>query len=283
MKTRRLFIITGLSGAGKSQALKCFEDFGFFCIDNLPIALIDGLIGLLMGSRGLQDVALGIDIREGEFLKDFSRTLRRLRAQHIDCRVIFLDAADPVVIQRFSETRRRHPLGGNVAVSIRKERRRLVDVKAAADKVVDTSDMTLGELKEKLSGTLGLQREKEMNLSVVSFGYKYGLPMDADLVMDVRFLPNPNYRPELKGKTGLESEVQAYITRHPSSREFLARYTDLLCSLLPQYVREGKSYLTLAVGCTGGRHRSVFVTHHLALALQKAGYCAKEFHRDIHR
>src|SRR5688572_10381634 len=186
---RRLFIITGISGAGKSQALKCFEDFGFFCVDNLPIALLDEFSDLLLRDPKFKDVALGIDIREGKHLKGFSKSLQKLRAKGLNCRVIFLDASDPVVIQRFWETRHRHPLRRKITEPIREERLQLTEIKATADKVIDTSELSLGELKEKLYSALELKRTQEMSLSIVSFGFKHGLPMDADLVMDVRFLP----------------------------------------------------------------------------------------------
>lgn len=283
-KSRKfLVVITGISGAGKSQALKCFEDFGFFCVDNLPIALLDRF-GALLGRFGhLQRVALGIDIREGEFLKGLVDSLKRLREHGLGYRILFLDATDHVVVQRFSETRHRHPLGTNILEAVRRERRILMDLKVVADKVIDTSDMTLGELKETLSQTLELRRTREMNLSVVSFGYKYGLPLDADLVLDVRFMANPNYVPRLKHRTGLDASVQRYLLAQSVCREFLAKFSTLIRSLLPYYIREGKSYLTLAVGCTGGHHRSVFVTRTLARELQKNGYAVREFHRDIHR
>lgn len=280
---RRLFIVTGISGAGKSQALKCFEDFGFFCVDNLPVALIDNFAKLLSGSRGNKDVALGIDIRGGQFLRGLEKSIEKIRAKGWDCRVLFLDAADDAVVRRFSETRHRHPLGRNVAQAIREERRRLSDIKALADKVIDTSDLTLGELKEALSGTLEMKRTQEMILSVISFGFKYGLPRDADLVMDVRFLPNPNYEPRLKLKTGLDRAVQRHVLKAPFAKEFIDRYLSLIQSLLPHYVREGKSYLTIAVGCTGGRHRSVFIARHMARELEKSGHAVNEFHRDIGR
>jgi UPF0042 nucleotide-binding protein len=283
MKQRRLFIITGISGAGKSQALKCFEDFGFFCVDNLPLALLDEFSELLLKSRSMRDVALGIDIREGELLKNFGRSLDRLRKKGLDCRILFLDASDPIVVQRFSETRHRHPLGKKVTDAIREERRALTEIKGLADKVIDTSDLTLGELKEKLSAALELKATREMSLSVVSFGYKYGIPLDADLVMDVRFLPNPNYVRGLKAKTGLDRQVESYILGSPFCGEFLKSYTTLIQSLLPHYIREGKSYLTVAIGCTGGHHRSVFVARYLARTLAQAGYRAVEYHRDINR
>lgn len=283
MKHKKLFVISGMSGAGKSQALKCFEDFGFFCVDNLPLALLDQFAKLLENSDYLAQVALGIDIREGKFLKGLSPSLQRLKAKGFEYRLLFLDASDTILARRFSETRHKHPLGEKLQDAIRQERRELLEIKAIADKVIDTSSMTLGELKESLSATLELRRAQEMSLSLASFGYKYGLPMDADLVMDVRFLPNPNYSAPLKKKTGLDLPVQRYILHNPLTRDFLSKYKGLILSLLPHYIQEGKSYLTLTVGCTGGRHRSVFVTHYLAQALRKGGYAVSEVHRDIHK
>lgn len=280
---RKLFVITGISGAGKSQALKCFEDFGFYCVDNLPIAMLEHFADLLEKSRHIQRVALGIDIREGQFLRDLSHALATLRKKGFEYRILFLDAADRIVLQRFSETRHRHPLGTNIPAAIKQERKILTEIKALADKVIDTSQMTLGELKETVSQALELKRTREMSLSVVSFGFKYGVPLDADLVMDVRFMPNPNYIPRLKPKNGMDPAVRRYLLEFPATRDFLVRYSALVRSLLPQYIREGKSYLTIAVGCTGGRHRSVYVTHHLAQELHKGGYAVREFHRDIAR
>jgi RNase adapter protein RapZ len=283
MRGRRLFVISGISGAGKSQALKCFEDLGFFCVDNLPIPLFGRFADFLVKSKQHKDVALGVDIRGGEQLAEFSGALGELRGKGLTTRTIFLDASDEALIERFSETRHRHPLGINVAQAIREERPRLAEIKGMADKVIDTSNLTLGELKEQISIALEARRIQEMHLSVLSFGYKYGIPMDADLVMDVRFLPNPNYVSTLKYKTGLSPAGQKYILRYSVARTFLKRYASLVMSLLPHYVREGKSYLTLAIGCTGGRHRSVFVAQHLVRAMERAGYHAREFHRDIFR
>jgi len=280
-EARKVYIITGISGAGKSQALKCFEDFGFFCIDNLPIALMDHFADMLARSETLKRVALCMDIREGRFLAGLPAILKRLRARGVDHRILFLDAADAVVIQRFSETRHRHPLGKKLDQAVREERRRLMPIKEIADKVLDTTSMTLGELKERLSETLELTRAREMALNIVSFGYKFGLPMDADIIMDVRFLPNPNYVSKLRRLTGLHSGVQRYILAQPIARRFLDDYLKLINGLLPHYVKEGKSYLTLAVGCTGGHHRSVFVTRYLAQKLRSTGHSIQEFHRDI--
>lgn len=279
--TNPLFIVTGLSGAGKSQALKCFEDLGFFCVDNLPIALLPQFAELHRGSADLGNVALGMDIREAKFVKEFPRSQALLKRRGIPHRVVFLDASEAVLLTRFSETRHRHPLGRKLLEAIREERKLLLHVKALADKVIDTSSLTLGELKEKLSSLLELKTAQEMNLSVVSFGYKYGLPLDADLVMDVRFLPNPNYVPALKRKSGLSPQVRAYLDRQKATGRFLKVFLGLLGKLLPLYIREGKAYLTVAVGCTGGRHRSVYVASHLAESLRRAGYSIREFHRDI--
>jgi UPF0042 nucleotide-binding protein len=277
---RKVFVISGISGAGKSQALKSFEDLGFFCVDNLPVALLDQFADHLIKTHHRR-VALGMDIREGKLLAGLPTVIKRIADRGIEAKVLFLDASDTAVIQRFSETRHRHPLGLKIADAIKEERRRLLPIKEIADKVIDTSAMTLGELKEAISQTLGLTRTREMTLSVVSFGYKYGIPMDADIVMDVRFLPNPNYVRGLRHKTGLMAPVQRYIKAQPAAKRFLHDYLKLVAGLLPHYVREGKSYLTIAIGCTGGHHRSVFITHYLADKLRGSGYPVQEFHRDI--
>ena len=223
-----------------------------------------------------------MDIREGKaLLSGLPEMLKRLKARGIDHRILFLDAADAALVQRFSETRHRHPLGTKISRAIREERQRLLPIKEIADKVIDTSSMTLGELKESISQTMGLTRTREMTLSVISFGYKYGLPMDADIVVDVRFLPNPNYVPSLKKLTGLHAGVSRHLMGQSLARRFLDDYLKLITGLLPHYVREGKSYLTIAVGCTGGRHRSVCIARYLADKLRGSGHPIQEFHRDI--
>jgi UPF0042 nucleotide-binding protein len=279
----KIFIITGMSGAGKSQALKSFEDLGFYCVDNLPIALIPSFAALIRSRRYLKSVALGIDIREGRFFKDFVRTLDNLGKLGLDCRVVFLDASDAVLMQRFSETRHRHPLGKNIAAAVKEERRILCELRARANKVIDTSKLTLGELKEILSGMLELKRTAEMKLSIISFGYKYGIPLDADIVMDVRFLPNPYYVAALRAKTGLDAPVWNYLKGKPGFRGFLKEYTGQIKTLLPLYVKEGKSYLTIAIGCTGGRHRSVCIAGEMARRLAAGGLSISEYHRDIRK
>ncbi|MEK7388808.1 MAG: RNase adapter RapZ [Elusimicrobiota bacterium] len=278
---KKIFVITGISGAGKSQALKVFEDFGWFCVDNLPIVMLDEFASFMLKSPRMTRVALGMDVREGRVLTLLPRQLKELKHKGLDIRTLFIDAADEVVIHRFSETRHRHPLGGKIADAVKQERRLLAPIKGVADKVIDTTHLALGELKEKISETLGLTRTREMTLQIVSFGYKHGIPIDADIVMDVRFLPNPHYQAGLRKKTGLDKPVQRYILAQPIARRFLDNWHKLITALLPHYVREGKSYLTISIGCTGGRHRSVFCTRWLAKKLQGSGHPVQEFHRDI--
>ncbi|MEK7384649.1 MAG: RNase adapter RapZ [Elusimicrobiota bacterium] len=278
---KRLCIITGVSGAGKSQALKVFEDFGYFCVDNLPIALVDQFADFVRKSPSMTRVALGMDVREGKLLSMMPELLREMKSEKLRVSVLFLDATDDSIIHRFSETRHRHPLGGKIAEAIKQERRLLVPIKSVSDKTIDTTHLSLGELKEKISETLGLTRTHEMTLQVISFGYKHGIPTDADIVMDVRFLPNPHYAPGLRRLTGLNGKVQRYILAQSIARRFLKDWLHLVEELLPHYVREGKSYLTIAIGCTGGRHRSVFCTRWLSQRLRSSGHPIQEFHRDV--
>lgn len=278
---RRIFIITGMSGAGKTQALKIFGDLGFFCVDNLPLALFGNFIDYLRENSEIKNVALGIDVREGDRLKEMPTLLAALPKDDFTVKVIFLDAAEDCLVRRFSETKHKHPIHKKLAAAIAHEREVMNPIKTMADKVIDTSDLKLGELKEKLSALLSLTRERDMQISVMSFGFKHGLPKDCDVVMDVRFLPNPYYVPELKEKTGLDEGVQKYIMSFKESQEFAEKFADLIKYLIPKYIKEGKSYLTIAMGCTGGRHRSVFMAHKLAEYLNQLGLSASEFHRDI--
>ena len=278
---RRIFIITGLSGAGKSQALKIFGDFGFYCVDNLPLALFKNFTDYIKQSGEGKDIALGIDVREGGRLKDMPKILNSMVADDFVVKVIFLDASEECLIRRFSETKHRHPIHKKLAAAIAHERELMSPIRTMADKVIDTSDLKLGELKEKLSALLGLTREGDMQISVVSFGFKNGILKDCDIVMDVRFLPNPYYIPDLREKTGLDKDVQNYIMSFKETKEFAGKFADLIKYLIPKYIKEGKSYLTIAMGCTGGKHRSVFMAHELAQQLVKAGLNATEFHRDI--
>lgn len=278
---RRIFIITGMSGAGKTQALKIFGDLGFYCVDNLPLALFGNFIDYLRQNGEIKNVALGMDVREGDRLKEMPNLIAALPKDDFTVKVIFLDAAEDCLVRRFSETKHKHPIHKKLAAAIAHEREVMNPIKTMADKVIDTSDLKLGELKEKLSALLSLTRERDMQISVMSFGFKHGLPKDCDIVMDVRFLPNPYYIAELKEKTGLDEGVQNYIMSFKESQEFAEKFADLIKYLIPKYIKEGKSYLTIAMGCTGGRHRSVFMAHKLAEYLNQLGLSASEFHRDI--
>ena len=278
---RRIFIITGMSGAGKSQALKMFGDLGFYCVDNLPLALFENFIAYVRENETIRDIALGIDVREGDRLKEVPRLLDAMAKNDFSVKVVFLDASEECLIRRFSETKHKHPIHKKLAAAIEHEREVMQPIRTQADKVIDTSDLKLGELKEKLSSLITLKRAGDMQISVMSFGFKYGIPKDCDIVMDVRFLPNPYYVKDLKEKTGLDKPVQDYIMSFPDAPEFAARFADLIKYLIPKYITEGKSYLTIAMGCTGGKHRSVFMAHQLAVYLNKLGLSASEFHRDI--
>jgi UPF0042 nucleotide-binding protein len=280
-KKGKFFIITGISGAGKTQALKIFGDFGFYCVDNLPIALFNEFSKYLKERDDLKNIALGIDIREGERIKDLPKIMKSIEGQGFNPKLLFLDASDEVLVRRFSETKHKHPLAEQLLTAIGRERELLAPIKQNADSEIKTSNLTLGELKEKISQLLEIKSSQEMSISVVSFGYKHGLPMEADVVMDVRFLANPYYQPELKNKTGLDAEVQDYIKKSPFAVEFLEKFTDLVMYLIPKYIKEGKSYLTIAVGCSGGKHRSVFMAHSLAETLRTKKLKVSEFHRDI--
>ena len=278
---RRIFIVTGLSGAGKSQALKIFGDFGFYCVDNLPLALFKNFTDYVKQNGERKDIALGIDVREGGRVRDMPKILNSMVQDDFVVKVIFLDASEECLIRRFSETKHRHPIHKKLAAAIAHEREVMSPIRTMADKVIDTSDLKLGELKEKLSALMGLTREGDMQISVVSFGFKNGILKDCDIVMDVRFLPNPYYIAELREKTGLDKDVQDYIMSFKETKEFAEKFADLIKYLIPKYIKEGKSYLTIAMGCTGGKHRSVFMAHELAQRLVKAGLNATEFHRDI--
>ena len=278
---RRLFIITGMSGAGKSQALKMFGDLGFYCVDNLPLALFKNFIDYVRQNDAIRNIALGIDVREGDRLREMPTLLNDLAREDFSLKVVFLDASEECLIRRFSETKHKHPIHKKLVAAIEHEREVMRPIKILADKVVDTSDLKLGELKEKLSALITLTRAGDMQISVMSFGFKHGIPTDCDIVMDVRFLPNPYYVPELKEKTGLDKAVQDYIMSFKDAKEFAEKFADLIKYLIPKYIKEGKSYLTIAMGCTGGKHRSVFMAHKLAEYLNKLGLSASEFHRDI--
>ena len=284
--TRRLVVITGLSGSGKGSALKAFEDLGYYCVDNLPVGLIPRFADMVAahGSRNRRS-AVVVDIREGESLSQLPVTYQRLGRDDLNVALLFLEASDEALIHRFEETRRPHPLGRNLPVreGIRLERSLLKPMRHLADTVIDTSRMNVHELRQLIQDRFGGRRRKTMLVSVLSFGFKHGLPHDADLVFDVRFLPNPNFVTGLREKSGIDPEVREYVESQALAREFISRISDLLLFLLPNYVREGKSYLTIAIGCTGGRHRSVALAEHIGNFLDEEGFKTKIIHRDLQR
>ena len=285
MKPTSLYILSGMSGSGKSAAVKCFEDMGFFCVDNLPLKLIPVFIDLLRRSAGGPErVALVIDIREGSFLEGFPEVLEEVRASIPTVQVLFFEATDPALVRRFSETRRPHPLPGasSVEEGIAREHEVLGPLRERADRIIDTTKLNVHELKTYLFDHFsGEERQQTLFVSVVSFGYKHGLPSDADLVFDVRFLPNPFFVERLRAKSGLDREVVEYLEGIQEYRLFCAKVDDLLEFLLPQYVREGKSYLTVAFGCTGGRHRSVALAERTGALLGAQEYRTRVNHRDV--
>jgi len=286
-KTKPFIILTGLSGSGKSQAIRALEDLGYFCVDNLPTTLIPTLAKLSLRASGdIERVAIVVDVREGGFLSSFPKVFRRLRRmRRLNPVLIFLEASNAALVRRFSETRRPHPLAQNRSVTegIRVERSRLNAIRAMADEIVDTSDMTVHELRKFFQG---LSRDRASSarlvITVLSFGYKHGVPVDADLVFDVRCLPNPHFVPTLRRRTGRDRAVVQFMERDSSSRVFMDRIEEYLRFAVPYYIAEGKSYLTVAIGCTGGRHRSVMIAERLRKAFAHLdGARIRVRHRDI--
>ena len=281
----QLIIITGLSGSGMSSAMNVFEDLGYFCVDNLPVQLIPSFVHLFERKEsGITRAAIGVNIREGEFLKSFPQVYAQLRSRgDVETTVLFLEASDAALQRRYSETRRPHPLGeGRVIESILEEREKLLPIRALADVVIDTSDHTVHSLRSWLRARFAPENaEVQTELTVLSFGFKYGVPLDADLVLDVRFLPNPHFVPELKEMTGNDQPVVDYLNKSDEVRETIVRFNDLLDYLVPLYQREGKSYVTVAVGCTGGKHRSVATANALGKHLNRRGFHARVMHRDV--
>ncbi len=278
-----LVIITGLSGSGKGSVLKVFEDLGYYSVDNLPIGLIPKFAELTRDSASIRFAALVVDIREGQGLKRFPELYGRIRRE-IPTRLIFMEADDDTILRRFSETRRPHPLGTEQSIgkSIQVERKLLAPIRKLADLTISTSKFTVHELRDFIREKfVGERDEQKIMVYVTSFGYRHGVPPDADLVFDVRFLPNPNYIPRFKKLTGRHPTVARYIRSFPQTVEFIDRISDLLVYLLPHYIREGKSYLTIAFGCTGGHHRSVMMADQIRKNLSEAGYRAKVTHRDM--
>lgn len=282
----RFVVVTGMSGGGKSTALRMLEDLGFYCVDNLPVPLIEKFVELIVtpGSE-ITKVALGLDVRADQMFHDVRNILSKLKADGYSFEILFMDAGDSVLIKRYKETRRMHPLSpdGRVADGVNKERGILEDMKKEADYVIDTSNLLTRELKEEMESIF--VRNKEYNslmVTILSFGFKHGIPVDADLVFDVRFLPNPFYIDELKHKTGNDKEVQDYVMGFPEASQFMDRLADMLRFLIPNYVKEGKYQLVIGIGCTGGKHRSVTLANALYARMKGGGsYGLKLHHRDI--
>jgi UPF0042 nucleotide-binding protein len=284
-KLRHFVLITGLSGSGKASSLKAFEDLGYHCVDNLPIDLISTFAEMCRG-RGsrIERAAVVVDIREGEGLSQLPTLYQNLARSNMRLSLVFLEASDQALIRRFEETRRPHPLGRDLPVreGIRLERMLLKPMRQLADLVIDTTRMNVHELGELIRTRFGSPVvRKSMLVSIVSFGFRFGVPTDADLLFDVRFLPNPNYVPRLKNKTGRDRAVRRFMDAYAQTREFLNRLSSLLLYLFPHYIREGKSYLTIGIGCTGGRHRSVALAEQVGRLLAREGYKIKISHRDL--
>ncbi|HEY6874355.1 MAG TPA: RNase adapter RapZ [Geobacteraceae bacterium] len=283
----RILIITGLSGSGKSTAVRALEDEGFFCLDNLPVTLIPTFIELVEKSKErIRDVALVMDIRGRDFLKGFEKVFQELGEAGHSVEIIFFDATDEVLIRRFSETRRRHPglESGSVPEGIRFEREQLAGLRRLAAAVIDTSELNVHQLKELVIARIkGEQGAREMTVHLQSFGYRFGIPLESDLVMDVRFLPNPHFVPELRPFTGIEPRVRQYVLDKPETGLFLDKFRDILEFLLAGYRREGKSYLTISIGCTGGKHRSVVIVEELRSFLAGKKANVKVTHRDVEK
>jgi len=280
---KELVIVTGISGAGKASALKAFEDLGFHAVDNLPLGMLAEFARLICKSAEVERAAIVVDVREGATLDRLPDILKEVR-KLLPTRVVFLDAQDAVLVRRYSETRRPHPLrrSETVSRSIVEERQLLDPIRNVADTLIDTSNFNVHELRAHIQSRFGKEERKpQLFISCLSFGFKNGVPLDADIVFDVRFLPNPHFVPEFRKRTGKDPKVAAYVRSFPQTEEFLERVSELMLYLLPHYVDEGKSYLTVAFGCTGWQHRSVMMAEEVKKRLKKAGYQVKTAHRDI--
>lgn len=280
----RIIIVTGMSGSGKTQACRCLEDLGYFCVDNLPPVFMPKFIELCShASSHVNKVVFVVDTRSREFFDKLVSILEDMDKKNLEYEMLFMDASDDAIIRRYKETRRRHPMAPSSRISdgVAKERARLESVRGKATYLIDTSNMSKIELRDKLKLLFGKTDGSNMNISILSFGFKFGMPMDADIVLDVRFLPNPFYVENLRHKSGAVAEVSAYIAEKPVTQEFLKRLDNLIEFLVPQYVKEGKSQLVIAVGCTGGMHRSVFIAKHIFELISNNGYTVNLEHRDL--
>jgi len=282
----RFVIVTGLSGAGKTQATRALEDLGYFCVDNLPPKLISKFAEMCTQSGGnIEKVALVIDIRGGIFFDDFLETLNCLKQNEFKYEILFLEATDEVLIKRFKETRRSHPLSpdGRVLTGITQEREKLREIKNLADIMIDTSKYEIRHLREKINQAYGdnIHPKKQLSVTVLSFGFKYGIPVDSDLVFDVRFIPNPFYIAELKQYSGNDEPVKEYVLKQTETINFIEKLVDMLKYLIPNYIKEGKRQLIISIGCTGGRHRSVAIANEVYERLNKENYNSRIEHRDV--
>ena len=279
-----VIIVTGLSGAGKSQVINCMEDLGYYCIDNMPPALIKDFISLSAQDKmNIEKAAFVIDIRGGEFFDDFKSSLADLRNSGLRFRIMFLEASNEILIRRFNETRRTHPLAvaGNTLEGIKQERKKLLEIREISDYIIDTSNMKSAKLKEEIKKLLLDEESPIFTISIQSFGFKHGIPLDADLVFDVRFIPNPFYLASMKKLTGNSEKVRNYVMKFTESKIFLTTVHDLIKQLIPSYIREGKSHLVMAFGCTGGQHRSVAMANEVAVAFEEDGIRVLKVHRDL--
>jgi UPF0042 nucleotide-binding protein len=284
MRELRIIIISGLSGSGKSTALKTLEDLGFFCVDNLPVLLLPKFIELCQGSiHDVSKIGLVMDVREREFLGEYPRMLGLLKAEGYHIELIFLESSDELLIQRFSETRRQHPLSdeGSVAEGIQAEREKLAELKALADKIIDTSELTVHQLRMLLEDYFQQLATRSMHITFMSFGFKYGVPHDIDMLFDVRFLPNPYFVSELKDLDGTDQRVADYVLRSAETRVYMEKLQDFISFQIPLFEREGKTYLTIAIGCTGGRHRSVVIADFLRQVFPRETHDVYITHRDL--
>ncbi len=283
----RLFIVSGLSGAGKSQVMNYLEDSGYFCIDNFPPYLMVSLVEKLLEETEIKNLALAIDIRGGRLLAEYDKAMKSLDSMGIPYETLFMEASDLAIISRYKLTRRRHPLvsegEGDIVAAIARERRELAEIKGRVDRIIDTTGIPVSQLRRIMGSILDEEGAPRFLATLYSFGYKYGLPVDADLVMDVRFLPNPYYREDLKPLTGEDPSVQEYVFSFPETSEFLERYVSLLRYLIPRYMEEGKRQLVIAIGCTGGQHRSVALTNALADAIREPGIRTYVYHKELWR
>ncbi len=285
-KTKDFVIITGISGAGKTKASEFLEDIGYFCIDNLPLNLIEKFVEIFKkGASQIKKVSITLDIRESEFEKKFPEILDKLKKNGLSPLIIFLDADQETLLKRYKETRRKHPLYSEEGLlsSIKIEKEKLSFIKNLSDVIIDTTDMTLSDLKGKLTETLKEKKETILSITIITFGYKYGIPIDSDLIFDVRFLPNPFYLDKLKNTTGLDDEVKNFVLSHETTKGFISKFKDLILYLIPEYIKEGKTSLIISFGCTGGKHRSVVIGEEVKKILENYGYKSTIFHRDLRK